>query len=487
MKRYFFTVTLIASFFILSVNPATVFAQKTFNYGLELTGTAGSSEFLPFWLYSNQRGEIDPNTTGGNAVLNFHKNLTNERSGFDYGFGARLVNRRSTDETIFFNELYAKFSYGAFQLTGGRFFEQTGTVDQSLSMGSLTTSRNATPLPKIKISIPEYTPVPLTNGFLEIKGALAHGWFEEDRIVEKAWLHEKYAYLRFGGDWALKPYAGLVHQVTWAGETDTEGDIGDSFADFFNVFFALSGGEDTPFGDQLFKQGDHRGIWDFGFYLTLADIDFNVYRQFIYNDKDGVKLQVPQDGLLGVSVDLPAQKQQLVTGFLWEYLYTKNQSGSACPGNQRDAAGGCDNYYNNFFYRSGWTYAGNTIGNPLFLPVNAPGIDQAGLPAGISNNRIVAHHLGLEGKLSSSLDYKLLGTWSRNSGLYDNIFPFQNDGPTDFDSTPEQWSFLARFSYQPDAFGSLRFNTSLAGDFGDLYEDRVGIMVGIELLGSSDF
>jgi hypothetical protein len=486
MKRYFFTVTLIASLFILSVNPATVFAQKTFNYGLELTGTAGSSEFLPFWLYSNQRGEIDPNTTGGNAVLNFHKNLTNERSGFDYGFGARLVNRLSTDETIFFNELYATFSYGAFQLTGGRFFEQTGTVDQSLSMGSLTTSRNATPLPKIKISIPEYTPVPLTDDFVEIKGALAHGWFEEDRIVRNPWLHEKYLYFRFGGDWALKPYGGLIHQVTWAGETDFQGDIGDSFADFFNVFFALSGGEDTPFGDQLFKQGDHRGIWDLGFYLTLDDVKFNVYRQFIYNDKDGLTFDVPQDGLLGISVDLPSQKPQLVTGLLYEFLYTKNQGGPDCPGNMRDAAGGCDNYYNNFFYRTGWAYESKTIGNPLFVPVGAPGIDQAALPAGIANNRIIAHHVGMEGALSSSVGYKLLGTWSRNYGVYDDIFPFQDPGPTDFESNPEQWSLLARFSYQPDAF-SLRFNTSLAGDFGDLYEDRVGIMVGIELLGTSAF
>jgi hypothetical protein len=92
----------------------------------------------------------------------------------------------------------------------------------------------------------------------------------------------------------------------------------------------------------------------------------------------------------------------------------------------------------------------------------------------------------MEGALSSSVGYKLLGTWSRNYGVYDDIFPFQDPGPTDFESNPEQWSLLARFSYQPDAF-SLRFNTSLAGDFGDLYEDRVGIMVGIELLGTSAF
>lgn len=459
--------------------------EKTFNYGLELNGTASSSDFLPFWLYSNQRGAIDPNSPGGYATLNFQKKLVSNRSGFDYGFGATLVNRLSENETAFFNQLYGRLSYGAFQFTGGRFFEQTGTTDESLSMGSMAISSNATPMFKVKIGIPEYAPVPLTNGFVEVKGALAHGWFEENRVVEKAWLHEKYAYFRFGGDFAFRPYGGLIHQSTWAGETNAMGDLGDSFADFFNVFFALSGSDEAAPSDQIFRQGDSRGIWDFGFYLTLNEINFNVYRHFIYNDKDGLKLQVPQDGLLGVSVDLPAERQQLVTSFLYEYLFTKDQSGPLCPRNERDGVGGCDNYYNNSFYRSGWTYVGNTIGNPLFLPVGTPGIERTSFPAGIANNRIVAHHIGVEGQLSPSLNYKLLGTWSRNSGQYDNIDDNQNPGPTDFDSNPEQWSLLAKFSYSP--FRSLKLNASLAGDFGELYEDRVGIMLGVELLGTSAF
>lgn len=461
--------------------------EKTFNYGLELSGMASTDDTQPFWFYSNRRGSVDPNSPGAIAAFNFQKNLMNHRSGFDYGFGARFVNRFSDDKTFFFNQLYGRLSYGVFQLTGGRFFEQTGTINESLSMGSLAISQNATPLPKIKFGIPAYAPVPLTNRFVEVKGSIAHGWFEEDRVLEKAWLHEKSAYIRFGDDFPFKPYAGLIHEVTWAGETDTEGDIGDSFSDFLNVFFALSGDEDTPVGDQIYKQGDHRGIWDFGFYLELGDINLNVYRQIIYNDKDGLKLQNPEDGLLGLSVDLPSDEPAIVNGFLWEYLYTKNQSGPLCPRNQRDEVGGCDNYYNNFFYRSGWTYEGKTLGNPLFLPVNAPGIKQPSFDAGITNNRIIAHHVGVEGHISSTLDYKLLATWSRNYGVYDNISINQNNGPTDFDSVPEQWSLMASFNYRPAAFRSLVFNTSIAGDFGELYENRVGIMLGFKLLGTSAF
>lgn len=483
-----FLFVLIAALLVSALSLSNLQAQeRTFIYGLELSGAASSDETQPFWLYSNQRGAVDTDSPGGMATLNFQKNLMNDRSGFDYGFGATFVSRYSEDKALFFNQLYGRLSYGAFQLTGGRFFEQTGTVNESLSMGSLTISPNATPMPKVKFGIPEYTPLPLTNEFVEVKGAIAHGWFEEDRVVEKAWLHEKYAYVRFGGDFAFRPYAGIVHQSTWAGETDTEGDLGDSFADFINVFFALSGSDDSAPPDQIFKQGDSRGIWDFGFYLSLKGFDFNVYRQFIYNDKDGVTLDVPQDGLLGFSVDLPTEKQQVLTEFLYEYLYTKNQSGPLCPRNERDGFGGCDNYYNNRFYRSGWTYEGNTIGNPLFLPVGTPGIERTAFPAGIANNRIVAHHVGLKGNVSATVGYKLLGTWSRNYGLYDNIDDNQNEGPTDFDSNPEQWSLLAEFSYRPAAFRSLQFNASLAGDFGELYDDRVGIMLGIKLFGTSSF
>lgn len=488
MRLHQILLTLIAALFISSVTSSDLQAQdRTFNYGLELSGMASSDEVLPFWLYSNQHGLVDTHSPAGLAVINFQKNLMNDRSGFDYGFGATFANRISEDQAFFFSQLYTRFSYGVFQLTGGRFYEQTGTTNESLSMGSLTVSRNATPMPKVKFGIPEYAPVPLTNGFVEVKGALAHGWFEEDRVVEKAWLHEKYAYFRFGGDFAFRPYGGLIHQSTWAGETDTEGDIGDSFADFINVFFALSGSDDAAAPDQIYKQGDSRGIWDFGFFLSLADFDFKVYRQFIYNDKDGVKLQVPQDGLLGISVDLPTKKQRFFTEFLYEYLYTKNQSGPLCPRNERDDFGGCDNYYNNRFYRSGWTYEGNTIGNPLFLPVGTPGIERTAFPAGIANNRIVAHHVGLKGNVSETVDYKLLGTWSRNYGLYDNIDDNQNEGPTDFDSNPEQWSLLAKFGYQPAGINSLKFNLSFAGDFGELYDDRMGVMLGIKLLGTSSF
>lgn len=467
--------------------------NATFTYGLELRGAAAGNEFLPFWLYSNRHGTVDYYSPSSSAIVDFHKHLDPEESGFDYGFGTTFAGRYSENEALFFSQLYGTLSYGAFEIKGGRFYEQLGTVDESLSMGSLAISQNATPMPKIKAGFPDYTDVPLTSGYVEFKGEIAHGWFEEDREIQNPYLHQKYFYLRFGGDFAFRPHIGLTHQATWAGTGNKfEGDLDDSFMDYMRVFIAESATGNPNSGEVVYALGDHRGIWDFGFDLRLSGYKLQAYFQKIYNDKDGLKLQTP-DGMLGVGLDLPAASQQLVTGLLWEYLNTKDQGGPIPPNNQRDGPGGRDNYYNNYLYRTGWTYEGRTIGNPLFLNAYNPQLTLVANylyntenPFGIANNRIVAHHFGIEGRFSPTISYKMLATWSRNYGNYYDGDLFEQEGlRTDFLSNPEQWSFLAKFSYRP--FDPLRINASVAADVGELYDDRIGVMLGIELLGSSSF
>ncbi len=478
---FLFIITVCTSAF--SASKLVAQANKTFWYGIQLRGAVSGGNVLPFWLYANRHGTVDPYSPGASVTLNFHKRLTSDDK-FDYGFGATLIGRYSKFENLSFNQLYGAISYGALKLTGGRFYEHTGTVFAPLSMGSLTISPNATPLPKIKLGIFNYAPVPFTNGFVEIKGAIARAWFGEERRFENALLHEKYVYFRVGGDFAFRPYIGLVHQAVWAGKTDSGFEAPDTFNDFLRIFAALKGDSTALPSGRVYALGDHRGIWDIGFYLTIADIDFTVYRQFIYDDKDGLEFDRFRDGLLGVSIELPGTEQHLITAFLWEYLNTKWQGGPACPGSGRGGPGGCENYYNNSVYRTGWQYLGRTLGNPLFLTVNAPGIEMPARKFGITNNRIIAHHFGLMGRLSPSINYKLLATWSRNYGVYPRLY---HQVPNEFQAAPEQWSFLTKFSYQPAGFNAIRFNLSLAADAGELYEDTFGVLFGVQLIGTSPF
>ena len=45
--------------------------------------------------------------------------------------------------------------------------------DRNLSSGDMTQSANARPIPEINISMPEFTLVPLTKGWLQVRGDFA--------------------------------------------------------------------------------------------------------------------------------------------------------------------------------------------------------------------------------------------------------------------------------------------------------------------------
>ena len=470
--------------------------KKTFEYHLTLQGEASTGKYLPFWLYSNRHGIVSFDSPESQAIFNFQKNLMNHHSGFDYGFGATLVGRYSKHKTIFFSQLYGVLSFGPFQLKGGRFYETLGTVDPSLSMGSLAISPNATPLPKITFSVPVYTDVPFTHGYVEFKGQMDHGWFEENRQIHRPWLFQKDGYLRFGKNWPVRPYIGLTDETQWAGTSPYKGNLTDSFRSFIRVFLNESGHGTKNRGENIYHLGNTQGIWDFGFYFHFGGYHMILYRQQIYNDKDGLTFQTP-DGMTGLSIKVPQKKQHFIKKVVLEYLYTKNQSGPIPPGGGRGGPGGRDDYYNNYIYRSGWTYEKRTIGNPLFLNAYNPQLKivanphlNTKNPYGIANNRIVAQHIGLRGQFSKSLSYKVLLTRSINYGNYYDGDLYRKKGlKTDFFSRPKQWSFLTKFSFQPtsDSYKSLTINLSLAGDFGQLYQNRMGIMVGLKFRGTSSF
>jgi hypothetical protein len=472
--------------------------QKTFHYNLTLQGETSNNDYLPFWFYSNKHGIMDTNSPGGQAIFTFQKNISEHNSGFDIGFGATVVGRLSKNSDIFFNQLYGTIAYGALQFKGGRFYETIGTVDPKLSMGSLAISPNATPIPKIKLGIFHYTDVPLTHGYLEFKGEIAHGWMGKNRFIKRPWLHQKSVYLRLGGSLPVRVYAGLVDEAIWAGTSRRTGRFSHSFSDFFRVLLGESGKGKVKHGEKIYKLGDHRGIWDFGFYINIGRYKFNLYRQQIWNNGNDLEFKTP-DGMSGLSLTTPTRGQQYVQKVVLEYLYTKNQSGPTRPSAGRNGRGGRDNYYNNYLYRTGWTYKGRTIGNPLFINAYNPRMETVVSshnnldyenPIGVVNNRIIAEHIGMKGRFSETVGYKLLVTHSKNSGTYyDKDLYQQENVKTDFYANPEQWSALAKFRFWPinNAYQNLEFDLSIAGDFGQLYKNTVGVMVGIKLGGTSIF
>lgn len=446
--------------YLIVIFPCLAYGQDSpLNYSVEFKGAGSTGGQLPFWLSANRWGEVDP--AGPNAILNAQaaKTLLGSSEHWSIDLGAELTSRYSKNSALFFKQLYTRISYKALVLEAGRFRDITGNVFEPLSMGSMSFSGNATPLPKIKLGLPEYYPLPYTKGYVEIKGAWSHGWMEAGRYTSRALLHEKYGYIRLGGDLPVNLVGGLNHYAFLGGNSRRYGPLPRSLNDYLNVAFALGeGGEDAPPTDQAYFLGDHKGYWDLGAQADFKSFKVKLYKQFILEDKDNVKFRSPQDGLYGLALS-NKKSNPLLEAVIWEFLYTKWQNGPIGPGRARGGYGGRDNYYNHSVYRSGWTYFGRTIGTPLLFP-QAEGL-------GIANNRLVAHHVGAMGQLGAHNAYKFIATYSRNYGTYKNPF----------ESRLDAWSFLLSTETDLQAFDNVSLGTAVAVDMGDLYDQNLGFMV----------
>ncbi|MEX0686759.1 MAG: capsule assembly Wzi family protein [Balneolales bacterium] len=463
MLRLFTLITLILA------GAASLYGQ-TFTYSLETQAIAGTAEKAPFWLVSNRHSMFGQGETGGfmRATMEATGNLG---TWFRYKTGVDMVGRPLGQQALYFNQAYLNLGYGAFELFGGRMIETIGNHDETLSSGSMGISTNATPMPKIRLGIPEYMALPYTHGFIQIKGHLAHGWFENDRYTASPYLHEKSAYARFNGNRVFSIYGGLTHFGYWGGNSPDHGEISTSLQDFKRIFLMTGGAdEDAPAGWQAYMYGDSRGIWDIGFELQGGTYNLNVYRHFLIEDKDGLKFNSPQDGLLGFS--LKNSKKGLIDGIVYEHLYTKWQNGPDGPGSRATGKGGWDNYYNNSIYRSGWTYHERTIGTPLFLTHNEKGSGRLK----IISNRIVAHHVGIEGILTNSIRHRFLLTYSRNYGTYAERAGFDD---FEFQGGKEQFSFLMETTTHLPGKNNIELLAALAFDTGEVYTNNLGLILGV--------
>lgn len=448
---------------------APIVQAQALQYRVALLAAGAGEEALPFWLTANRYGMIDPAGTNALTRLSLEKPLS-QSSGWDYAVGVDVVGRASEQESVYAHQLYGRLRYGPFQLTVGRIEETAGLVDSSLSVGSLTWSGNATPVPKINISVPEYTPIPGTARFMAFKGYLGHGWLDKDRFVESAFVHEKFLFLRFFApeDFPVHGHAGLIHNATWGGTHPVFGPLPQDFEAFLRVFAVQRG--DTL--DTTRTLGNSVGTYEFALTVNTSSLAAMAYRQFYLEDKPhAANLRNPWDGLWGVSLKFK-NTPRFIRGLLWEHVYTKRQGAKYSEGELK----GKDSYYFNSIYRSGWTYHGRTIGLPLLFA--------DAQRRSVVNNIVIAHHVGLEGAFTSRITYKAFFTYSRNYGAA-RVCPDAACETVASLRTPrtDQYSVLFETTGSFLKNRPLDFFAALAFDFGDLYPENVGAMIGISWRG----
>ncbi|MCS4049275.1 capsule assembly Wzi family protein [Salinibacter ruber] len=443
-------------------------------------GAGASTEALPFWLGANQYGRLGRSGTPLGARLAARRPFSGAKGGLDYAVGASLLGRASANSTLHVQELYGQLRYGPLQLTAGWKKQVIGRVDTARSLGGVTRSENATPLPKVRVSTPGYVPVPGTNGFLGVKGYLAHGWMGEGRVVQNAFLHEKYGYLRLlPPEGPVTLHAGLIHHAVWGG-TPTDAVAGreagafrDGLRQFGRVFFALRGSDEVG--------PDHMGNYDFSVDVSAGPVEAQVYRQFFFEDKAGLWFRNVWDGLWGVSLRRPGGPA-LVEAVLYEHFRFIRQNAKYAEGQRA----GSDRNFSHSLYRSGWTHRGRTIGLPLVTPpAGTPGVPD-GRP-GIANSLVVAHHVAVEGTAWPGLSYRLTGTYSENSGSTSLCSdPECTDLLDDRFSRTGQWSLLVEVFGRVPGTDQLSYDLGVAVDTGDFRKESVGVRVGLTWQGLHD-
>ena len=452
---------LLGALLLLLVAP--VAEAQVLRYEAEVGATAATEERQPFWLTANESGRFDPSSA--NAYTALRGTLTDSLA--ENGFltiGAEMLARQSENATVFLPEVYGQIDYRFARLRIGRKQEVLGDAYHSrLSTGSMNTSRNAVPIPMITLGTAGYVDVPFTDGLFQTRARWGEGTFLTERFVEDVRLHQKYLYLRaMPGSFTVA--AGLVHNAMWAGTSPAEGDLPDKPIDYWRAIYAARGGEEAPEGEQVNILGNHLGVWDFGVDYRRDDVVISVGHQHPYEDGSSWEkwLNVP-DGLYSLEVSRPRASSWL-TAVRYEFLYTKNQSGSTRPP-------GGDDYYTNFIYQSGWTSGGHVLGNSLFLMqdrVPTPGNVNA-----VSSNRFVAHHVGVQGQPLPKTEYRLLATWSRHSGNFDEPLPEPIAG----------WSGLLEVQTAPFSDLPIELRGAIALDTGDIYGSgtNVGFRFGVSV------
>ena len=438
-------------------------------YDLKLSGISSTGNNFPFLFQSQNYSQInrDKNSCFSNIAIG--KNFDGDKKYLDASFKVNGLVRTSDHEqpNVYMHEYYAKFHILKFiDLTAGAKEEILGTQDSTLSGGGLLFSKNTRPMPKLTMGIEKFTSIPFTRGFIQVKGALSHGWFDNSTI-KNMYLHHKYAYIRIGGKWPIHLQYGLDHVGQWGGVIPNQGQQPVSLNDYIAIFKGGHGSSDSHIGDQINALGNHIISQSLKLEIEISNYKINSYWQNINEDppvgymwKNDMNMP---DGLWGVSIK--NQKMPFINGIVYEYLNTTDQAGAIF---QKDGIiyGGSDNYFSNYLFTTGWNYMGKTIGTPYIGP-NTPK-----WPSG-TNNRVSAHHIGLEGE-TNGYNYRLMASYSKNYGTYSKPFPRMIENTSTMLEVKKTYKQLY----------NIELGCTIGADFGGLYGNTLGCMLTIRKRGN---
>lgn len=422
-------------------------AAKTTNelqYKFEIAGMAGSGAYAPFWHTSNRHGL--PSTQNNNGYMR-HAAIgrTQNSSGWALGYGLELGARAGLESNLFVHQIYLDVDYKWMGLSAGM-KEMWSDKDPKLSSGALTWSGNSKPIPELRAGIPDYVRIPFWGSWFSVKGHLGYGRLTDDdwrrengggSYAQGVIFHSKSLFVRFGDEerFPLQITLGLEMNNLFGGVRYSGGNerkMPNDAAAYLTALFPFHKIE-----QQGNEDGDNLGSWHLNFDYTINDWHIGAYYEHFYEDHSsmlGIEYKNNaegekdfifygfrrnwMDGLFGIEVNAP-EGVRFFRDAVFEYMNTRGQNGSICHSVAHNTEGmavieevdGRDRMYNHGVYDS-YTHHGYAIGNPVLIsPVYYDG-DQ------FRSNRLQMFHLGVEGGITKSLDYRALATTTRHWGQY---------------------------------------------------------------------
>ena len=436
-------------FFILSISILIINAQSS-----QLEFKLLSNKYkTPFWLISNQSGS-NPNSYDFS-----HTSKVRKFRSYSFIFDTK-ASYSNQEKKVNYEKAYLELKNNKLSFKFGRFFTENDTT--KISSGSLIESSNATPVPRILFSIPSFKLIKIYNFKFLAKGKLAHGWFDKGRYLRAPFLHQKSLTIKKNIFDDFSASLGLVHMAIWGGSTKLHGVQATTFNDYLRVVFFQPGSKKNIYQERKNALGNHLGIWKISLFKKLSNESFNFYYEHPFEDQSSARWMLNKlDGKFGLNYSNSIHRN--LSSITYEYINTMNQSG---PVGASDSTYGWDNYFNHFIYQSGWTNKDRMIGNPLFTVGKNTGRYSEKIY--IINNRIIAHHFGLSGKVRHNASYRMLFTYSKNYGNYPDKDYYRSIGEDyKFDDGLDQLSTLYEIKIK-NLWNNISITAAYANDRGEL-------------------
>lgn len=499
--------------------------MKDFVVYMMLMGAVSGGDYLPFWATANQFG-IYPEADGGVAQVSVKSEFDMTKD-FHYRFGGsfaargdRFLKDQPWNKALLVDELYGSVGWKCLTLDLGMKHPELDYYGPSKSLGSISSTGGhliATGNARSQVGynlILEKVAVPGTKGHWVLWGMFGDYIGTDNSYVKNRLYHRTKLFTKVYVDPKLQWYLtlGLDHYALWGGYWPDSGYGRVNFNNYVRMVLGMSAGSDGTGSDQANTIGDQGGAETLGFGYEGRDWTISFQHEIPYSDKSGMYFKNFPDGVNTFAFSFK-DKNKWVSDIVYELYYTRYQSGSEhveyfddkghiIPPKQGEAYRyiGVDNYFNNGEFRSGWTYYGRPLTSPLFYPSGTLSrtFDRYALNhqlyakdyykiQSIENNRIIAHHIGIAGKLGLKAPYKLMATISQNYGTYGVQYTGASAFQKPWGSVKESclWQFSLGFMGEvPNLFKVKQLSATYGVyfDCGQVLECQSGITVGLKYL-----